>query len=73
MTDHQPDRGDRRDRPVRVYRLGEEPADDLSALTTATERVEMVWELTRRMLELSGAPPPGYTRRSIPVRVIRPA
>lgn len=37
--------------PVRVYRLGEEPTDDLSATTTADERLAMVALLTHRLGE----------------------
>jgi len=45
----------RRAAPARIFRLGEEPADDdLSALTTAEQRLEMVAELSRRMWELTG-------------------
>ncbi len=39
---------------VRVYRLGEEPGDDLSGTTTAAERIALVWELSRRMWALGG-------------------
>ena len=59
--------------PVRIYRLGEDPADDLSAVTTPAERVAMVWQLSARMWELSGRPSPGYARGTMPGRVIRPA
>ncbi len=59
--------------PVRVYRLGEEPGDDLSATTTAQQRLEMVAVLSARMWELSGRPVPRYTRASMPGRVVRPA
>jgi hypothetical protein len=55
-----------------VYRLGEEPGDDLSATTTPDERVAMVWELTARMWEFGGAPAPTYTRATIPVTIQRP-
>lgn len=58
--------------PVRIFRLGEEPTDDLSSLTTPAERFEMVALLTARMLEFSGAPVPTYSRREMPIRVIRP-
>jgi hypothetical protein len=60
-------------RPVRVFKLGEEPGDDLSATTTAEERLLMVHELSRRMWELTGRPIPRYARNELPVRVIRPA
>ncbi len=57
--------------PVRVYRLGEEPSDDLSAITTADQRLAMVWELSARMWALTGKPLASYTRAEMPVRVIR--
>ncbi|OGU01798.1 MAG: hypothetical protein A2085_08005 [Gemmatimonadetes bacterium GWC2_71_10] len=57
--------------PVRVFTLGQEPPDDLSASTTVEERLSMVWELTRRMWEFTGRPLPAYSRRSMPVRVAR--
>jgi hypothetical protein len=58
---------------VRVYRLGEEPADDLSALTTPEQRLAMVRVLTSRMWELTGRPVPSYERAAMPGRVLRPA
>lgn len=57
--------------PVRVYHLGEEPGDDLSATTTLTERLEMMWTLRDRMWELTGRPLPTYRRSEIPIVVIR--
>ena len=65
-------RPDRSHWPVRVYRLGKEPDDDLSASTTLTERLEMVWTLRDRMWELTGRPLPTYRRSEIPFRIIRP-
>ena len=56
---------------VQVYPLADQPGDDLSEATTAEERIEMVWELTARMWELTGRPRPSYTRATMPVRVIR--
>jgi hypothetical protein len=44
--------------PVRVYRLGREPGDDLSAVSTPEQRLAMVAELSRRMWELTGRPVP---------------
>jgi hypothetical protein len=65
-------RAARRAAPARVFRLGEEPADDdLSADTTAEQRLEMVAELSRRMWELTGRATPSYARAAIPVRVVR--
>lgn len=58
---------------VRVFRLGEEPGDDLSDSTTPEERIEMVVTLTRRMVELGAFQSTTYTRSQMPVRVIRPA
>lgn len=59
-------------RTARIFRLGEEPTDDLSDITTPAERFEMVALLTARMLEFSGTPAPLYSRHEIPIRVIRP-
>ncbi len=61
----------RREWQVRVYRLADQPGDDLSEATTAEERLEMVWELTARMWELTAQPRPSYTRARMPVRVVR--
>jgi hypothetical protein len=58
--------------PVRIYRLGAEPSENLSATTTAEERLAMVEELSRQAWELSGRPWPSYTRAEIPVRIFRP-
>jgi hypothetical protein len=57
--------------PVVVYRLGEEPGDDLSNTTTPEGRIALVWELTRRMWALTGRPLPDPTREGRPIRVIR--
>lgn len=57
--------------PVHVYRLGEEPGEDLSATTTLTERLEMMWILRDRMWELTGRPVPSYRRSEIPIRLVR--
>jgi hypothetical protein len=56
---------------VRKYRLGEEPSDDLSAVTTIDERFAMVWELSERMWRWTGRPFPQYTRATMPVTVVR--
>lgn len=57
--------------PVRIFRLGEEPRDDLTAETTAEQRLAMVWELSGRMWELAGSPRPSYTRGDMPIRLTR--
>lgn len=57
--------------PVRVYRLGEEPDEDLSATTTATERLEMMWPLAVDAWASSGRPIPDYPRDQAPIRILR--
>jgi hypothetical protein len=57
--------------PIRKYRLGEEPDDDLSNSTTPEERLAMVWELTARAWALTGQPLPEYDRRAVPVMIRR--
>jgi hypothetical protein len=58
--------------PVRRFALGTEPGDDLSGVTSAEERLAMMWELARSAWLLTGRPLPDYDRRSAPGRVIRP-
>lgn len=57
--------------PIRVYRLGEEPEDDLSATTTPEERLAMLWELSLDAWALAGRQLPEYSRAETPVRIIR--
>ena len=59
--------GERASWPVRVFRLGEEPADDLSAHTTAAQRLSMMWPLAVEAWSLSGRPLPDYGREQAPV------
>jgi hypothetical protein len=56
---------------VRVFRLGEEPRDDLSETTTAEERLRILRELTERAWALGGRPAPSYSRDRLPVRITR--
>jgi hypothetical protein len=58
--------------PVRVYRLGAEPGDDLRATTTAEERLAMMWPLALEAWDCSGRLVPGYSRSDAPVS-LRPA
>jgi hypothetical protein len=54
-------RASRANLPVRRFRLGEEPDEDLSAVTTMEERVAMMWPLSRLVYEIAGfdiEPPP---------------
>ena len=60
----------RRAWPVRAFRLGNEPNEDLSASTTAVERLEMIWPLTVDAWALSGRTIPDYARHEAPIRVI---
>jgi hypothetical protein len=59
--------------PIRRYQLGDEPSDDLSATTTAAERLAMVWQLTFEAWRLAGRDIPSYSREATPGRVIRVA
>jgi hypothetical protein len=52
---------------VRKYRLGEEPADDLSTTTTAEERLAMMPALAAEAWALSGRPLPSYGRSETPI------
>lgn len=56
--------------PVRRYRLGEEPGDDLSATTTLEQRITMVWQLTQDAWASAGKPVPIYTRAETPIRIV---
>jgi hypothetical protein len=53
--------------PVRRYRLGEEPGDDLSRSTTAEERLAMVTALSSEAWGLTGTPLPTYARHETPI------
>ncbi len=57
--------------PVRRYRLGEEPRDDLIRTTTPEERLQMVEALSAEAWTLTGKPFPSYARQETPV-VLRP-
>ncbi len=61
----------RRSWPVRTFRLGAEPGDDLSAFTTPEERLAMMWPLALEAWELTGRPVPAYAREETPVRCFR--
>ena len=56
---------------IRRYALGEEPSDDLSDVTTAAERLAMMWPLAVRAWTLAGRTLPQYTRATIPTRIVR--
>lgn len=58
--------------PVRAYRLGQEPPDDLSAETTPEERLASMWPLALEAWQLAGRRLPSYDRAHIPARLFRP-
>ncbi len=58
--------------PIARFRVGEEPPDDLSELTTPVERIAMMWFLAETAWKMAGRPWPRYERRSIPTRLFRP-
>jgi len=58
--------------PVRRFRLGDEPPDDLSDVTTAAERIAMMWALAEEAWKVAGRSVPAYDRRSMPARLFRP-
>jgi hypothetical protein len=66
-----PERGSRERWPVRKYRLGHEPPDDLSDSTTPEERLAMMWPLTLEAWALTGREIPAYDRHSTPVHKVR--
>lgn len=59
--------------PVRVFRLGDEPSDNLSDHTTAEERLAMMWPLAVAAWTAGGRPLPEHARQHMPVRIIRGA
>lgn len=58
--------------PVNRFPLGGEPAADLSDVTTAAERIAMMWPLAEVAWKLAGRPWPTYDRHTIPARLFRP-
>jgi hypothetical protein len=58
--------------PVARFSLGDEPSDDLSESTTATERIAMMWALAETAWKLSGRSLPTYDRRTTPARLFPP-
>ncbi len=57
--------------PIRVFRLGEEPSEDLSATTTAAQRLAMMWALALDAWAAAGRPIPDYPRHQAPIRILR--
>ena len=57
----------RQDYPIRIYELDDQPDNNLSASTSAVERLAMVWELTVGAWEFAGLPLPDYPRDQVPL------
>jgi hypothetical protein len=58
----------RRAWPIRTFRLGQEPSENLSRSTTPEQRLEMMWPLALDAWALAGRPFPEYSRSETPVR-----
>ena len=58
--------------PIVRFALGDESADDISAVTTPAERIAMMWPLAESAWKVAGRPLPTYDRRHLPARVFRP-
>lgn len=61
----------RKNWPVSCHELEEDPGDDLSATTTAEERLAMMGPLAVEAWRLAGIPIPDYERKDAPTRLIR--
>ena len=70
-SDSEARRWARADWPVVVRRL-DEPGDDVSDVTTAAERIAMMWPLAQEAWRLAGRPIPTHDRAHTPSRVFRP-
>jgi hypothetical protein len=57
--------------PIARTALGNERSEDLSATTTADERLAMMWPLALDAWAAMGEPIPDYPRNEAPGRVIR--
>ena len=56
--------------PVRVVPLQRPSDDDLSATTTAAERIAMMWPLALDAWSTMGHPVPTYLREHAPIRIV---
>ncbi|PYM15507.1 MAG: hypothetical protein DMD81_14845 [Candidatus Rokuibacteriota bacterium] len=65
-------RAERAQWPIVRFRLGDDPPEDLSAITTPGERIAMMWGLAEAAWKLARKPWPTYDRRHIPARLVRP-
>ncbi|MGK2962860.1 MAG: hypothetical protein ACSLFK_12030 [Gemmatimonadaceae bacterium] len=55
---------------ARLLPLGSKADDDLTACTTAEERLRLVADLTREMWSLAKLEVPAYSRSEMPVKVL---
>lgn len=60
----------RRQWPVRLTNLRDQPGDDLSSSTTLEERIAMMRSLAEAAWRVAGLPMPRYSRSRIPVRLL---
>lgn len=58
--------------PIVRFRLDDDTADDITAVTTPAQRIAMMWELAETAWTLAGRTLPTYDRAHIPARVFRP-
>jgi len=63
-------RTDRSSWPINVFSLGAAPGADISAHTTAEERLSMMWGLAVEAWTLAGRLLPDYERNETPIRVV---
>jgi hypothetical protein len=61
----------RADWPIRKFRLGEEPAEDVSSWTTPEERLRIAWSLSVEAWLVAGGSLPTYTRSELPATLVR--
>ena len=57
--------------PIARNALGQEPAEDLRATTSPSQRLEMMWQLAIDAWAMSGRALPNYARHEMPGRVYR--
>jgi hypothetical protein len=60
-------RGARASWPIRRFKLGSEPHEDLRTTTTAEERLAMVESLTSECWPMTGQTPDEYSRQETPI------
>ena len=65
-----PPKSDRSRIQVRIFPLGQEPGDDLSASTTAAERLAMLSALSEEAWAFARLAVPQYARHEIPLRLV---